>query len=134
MNLSFKKEERLKSRKVIGQMFKKGESFGQYPLRLIWVKREGNDGKFPIQFAVSVPKKKFPKAVQRNHIKRKIREAYRLHKHKLYERLEEQDQQYGWMILYVAKEKVSYAEIETSMKKVIPRFVKAIKREQKKNE
>ena len=86
MSFTFKKEERLKSRKLIGEMFKKGESFGQYPLRLIWVKREENDNEFPIQFTVSVPKKKFPKAVQRNHIKRKVREAYRLHKHKLYEK------------------------------------------------
>ena len=126
MQYTFKRAERLKSRKVIGQLFKTGKSFGQYPLRLIWVERASTqpDDEFPIQFAVSVPKKKFPKATQRNHIKRKIREAYRLQKPRLYQKLAGHESRYAWMVLYVAKEKMPYAEIEKSMQRVVGRFVK----------
>ena len=107
-------------------MFKKGKSFGQYPLRLIWVEQTEKTSEFPIQFAVSVPKKKFPKAVQRNHLKRKIREAYRLNKPRLFKKLEEHDKQYAWMVLYVGKEKLPYTEIEKSMQRMIGRFVKNV--------
>lgn len=128
MKYTFKREERLKSRNVIGQLFKGGKSFGQYPLRLIWVEQTEKTGEFPVQFAVSVPKKKFPKAVQRNHLKRKVREAYRLNKPYLYKKLAGQEKQYALMVLYVAKEKLPYAEIEKSMQRMIGRFVKVIRK------
>lgn len=126
MNYTFKREERLKSRKVIGELFKGGKSFGQYPLRLIWVEQEEKVGDFPVQISVSVPKKKFPKAVQRNHLKRKIREAYRLNKPRLHRKLAGQEKQYAWMVLYVAKEKLPYAEIEKSMQRMMGRFAKMV--------
>ena len=111
-------------------MFKEGKSFGQYPLRLIWVELE-DPAEFPVQFTVSVPKKKFPRAVQRNQLKRKVREAYRLHKHRLYQQLKEDERYYGWMLLYVAKEAVPYAEIEQSMRRIIPRFVKMKRKDER---
>ena len=70
---TFHRDERLKSRKVIGMLFKEGKSFGQYPLRVVYMPVEERRSDFPAQFTVSVPKKKFPKAVSRNRIRRQVR-------------------------------------------------------------
>lgn len=127
-NESFKREERLKSRKKIEQLFKEGQSFGHYPLRIVWVMNEEPVGPFPAQFALSVPKRKFPKAVHRNRLRRQVREAYRLHKWRLYKGLEGTDQQISLMVLYTAKEQLPYKEIEQAMKGMIHRFLKKQKR------
>jgi ribonuclease P protein component len=121
---SFKRGERLKSRKIIGQLFSEGHSFGQYPLRLIWKELDGAQTDYPVQCTVSVAKKKFPRAAHRNRIRRRVKEAYRLHKHWLYEALEGQAPTYAFMILYVAKEELSYEDIERAMKKMLSRFLK----------
>ena len=67
---------------------------------------------FPAQFTVSVPKKKFPKAVTRNRIRRQVREAWRLNKHRLYRVLEEEEGQIVLLVIYVALEELPYPEIE----------------------
>ena len=81
---------------------------------------------FPVQFALSVPKRAFSKAVDRNRLRRQIREAYRLQKHHLYAALNEQEQRYAMMFIYQAREKLSYHEIEVAMQKIIKRFVKQL--------
>jgi len=121
---TFQKGERLKSRKAIGALFKEGKSFGQYPLRLVYMPMEERRSVFPAQFTVSVPKKKFPKAVRRNRIRRQVREAWRLNKHRLYRGLEGKGRQYALMVIYVATENLSYAEIEHAMQQMIRRFLK----------
>lgn len=121
---SFKREERLKSRKIIGALFSDGHSFGQYPLRLIWKEINDQQPASPIQCTVSVAKKKFPKATDRNRIRRRVKEAYRLHKHWVYEAIEESGTHYALMILYVAKESLPYEDIEQAMKKMLSRFLK----------
>ena len=124
---SFKREERLKSRKIIAKLFESGNSFGQYPLRLIWTTIDPKRGDSPIKISVSVPKKKFAKASKRNRIRRQVKEAYRLHKSYAYEALEGESKQYAFMVLYVAKEALPYQEIEEAMKKMLNRFVKKVK-------
>ena len=126
MKHSFNKEERLKSKKVIDSLFQKGQSFGQYPLRVVWVEMEERFSEFPAQFAMSVPKKKFAKAVSRNKIRRKVREAYRTNKWKFYKKLEGREKQLGLMILYVAKVELGYTEIEKAMKSIFHRLSKKI--------
>lgn len=79
---------------------------------------------YPVQFGLSVPKRHFKKAVERNHLRRKIREAYRLQKHRLYNALGDQEKQYAFMVLYTGREKLPYAEIERAMGQLINRFVK----------
>ncbi len=123
---SFKREERLKSRKTISRLFSEGHSFGQYPLRLIWLEIDDPQSPFPVQCTVSVAKKKFPKAVDRNRIRRQVKEAYRKNKHWIYEVLKEQDAHYAFMILYVAKEALPYEDMEQAMKKMLKRFLKKI--------
>ena len=124
-DFTFKKAERLKSLKVIGGLFKGGQSFGVYPLRLFWSSHPPlADGAAPVQFTVSVAKKNFKSAVARNRIKRKVREAWRLNKHRLYRKLEGNPQQYACMVLYVAKEDLPSAQIEKTMQTMIHLFYK----------
>ena len=76
---SFSKEERLCSVKLIDKLFHSGSSFLLYPFRIIWLK-EALPAEKPVQVLISVPKKKFKRAVDRNLLKRRIREIYRLQK------------------------------------------------------
>ncbi len=123
-DFTFKKAERLKSLQVIGGLFKDGQSFGVYPLRLFWSAHPLGPGDAPVQFTVSVAKKNFKSAVARNRIKRKVREAYRLNKHRLYRRLEGNPQQYACMVLYVAKEDLPMPQIEKAMQTMLHLFYK----------
>jgi ribonuclease P protein component len=129
----FKKNERLKSAKVIGLLFKKSDSFAAYPVRIVWreMTEDSRDTTFPIQMALTVPKKTFKTAVARNVLRRRIREAYRLHKHLLYENLPSNGKQYGIMLIYTGKEEMPYSVIEQSIKKIIRRFVETLNKVEK---
>lgn len=124
LRFTFTKPERLKSLKVIGRMFKEGQSFGVYPLRLIWLKLDEVKSDAPVQFTVSVAKKNFKSAVARNRIKRKVREAWRLNKHRLYRKLEGAEGQLAFMVLYTGKEDLPFQQIEQAMQTVIRLFLK----------
>ena len=76
---SFKKEERLCNVKLIEKLFTDGSSFLVYPFRIIWLSEVANSV-HPVQVLISVPKKRFKRAVDRNLLKRRIRELYRIHK------------------------------------------------------
>lgn len=122
-DFSFQKGERLKSIKVISLLFKEGHSFIAYPLRFIWMNRPHPENEFPAQFALSVPKRSFSKAADRNVLRRRIREAYRLHKHELYEVLPTKDnEQLAIMALYIGKEPLPYHDIEKGMLKAVRKF------------
>jgi len=127
--------ERLKSEKKIAQLFKVGQSFPAYPLRLIYITSDSEtQSEFPIQVSFSVPKKKFKLAVDRNLVKRRLRESYRLHKNDMYAKISSLENEttpfknYSFMILYVAKEILPYAEIEKGMKKMLRKFMEEIKK------
>jgi ribonuclease P protein component len=126
---TFSKQERLKSRKIISQLFKEGNSLVAYPLRAVWLSTKGEKARegenvrkeeFAAQIAISVPKKNFKTAVVRNRIKRRIREAYRLHKEELYEKIGERP--IALMLIFIAKEELPFAEIEAGVKKMIRKF------------
>jgi ribonuclease P protein component len=111
---TFKKEERLTNKKVFENLFNSGKSFVVPPFRWVWIESKF-DASFPVQLGISVPKKSFPKAVDRNKIKRRIRESYRKNKHPLYEILQKTNRSIALMIIYVAKQELPYAEIEKKM-------------------
>ena len=120
---SFDRTERLKSRKVIGSLFKGGNSYVAYPLRVVWVKmEEGVEMESAAQVAISVSKRIFKTAVARNRLKRQIREAYRLHKQELYDKLAAADHRIALMLMYVGKEMLPYGDIEKGVEKMIRKW------------
>lgn len=120
MQFSYNKDEKLKSRKLIKELFEKGKALSVFPLRLIYFKKNHN-GKQPLKTGVSVSKRNFKLAVHRNRIKRMMREVYRLNKYELYDHLNEK---YIFMFIYLGKEEVPYQKLDDKMKELIAVFLK----------
>lgn len=123
MSDKFHNKERLKSRKEIGRLFgRDGRAVKSYPIRLAFAETEEVRGTFPFQAAFVVPKRRFKKAVDRNLIKRRLREAYRLHKHLIGAHTEETvapEKQYALLFIYTGKEAMPFKYIERKMVKVL---------------
>ncbi len=119
MKFTLGKEERLKSRKLIGRLYSEGEYIKKFPLKMVYLQTE-HTSKYPTQVGVSVPKRLFKRAVDRNRIKRLLRESYRLQKEIVYS---EVDKPYVFMISYLAKEEWKYADIEDKMRKLLTLFI-----------
>jgi len=79
---TFKKQERIVSNKLIETLFEKGnsQSLAAFPVRIVYAIQEHSGNGAPVQILISVPKKRFKHAVDRNRVKRQIRESYRKHK------------------------------------------------------
>lgn len=118
MNFSFGKKEKLKSKKLIDQLFKEGQSVSAYPLRMVFLETSFEEDLIA-KTGVSVSKRYFKNAVDRNRIKRLIREAYRLNKPHFFNKI---TTQYALMILYIGKEKPSFKQVETKMKVLFDKF------------
>ena len=111
---TFKKEERLKSKKAIEFLFTKGKQKNFFPLK-VFVSNGIADNPFPVQFMVSVPKKKVRSAVKRNRIKRLIREAWRLNKNMLYKEMKKSDLHVNVMFMYLNAEEPKLMDLEKKM-------------------
>lgn len=121
----FHRDERLRSRKEIERLFGgSSASVAQYPLRLVWLEADTPRSAYPVQMAVSVSKKRFKRAVDRNRIKRLMREAYRLHKHRLYAALPEGAPQLAGMLLFVDKDIPEFPQMEKAMRKLVDKFIR----------
>ena len=116
MNNTFGKAEKLKSRKLIAEIFSNGKSVTAFPLKMIYLEQVDGDIN---QAAFSVPKKNFKKAVSRNRIKRQIREAYRNHKTLV---KSNNDKAFAFVFLYIGKEQESYEAIENAMIKLLQKL------------
>jgi ribonuclease P protein component len=122
MNFTYPKKERLKSKTIIGLLFSEGKSVSKYPLRLVYRQAEA-DSEEKIKIGVSVSKKYFKRAVDRNYFKRVLRETYRLNKNLLLDNLE---QPYSLMFFYQTKDKLSYEEINTKTIQLFEKFLQQI--------
>jgi ribonuclease P protein component len=119
---SFNKGERLSSSETISNLFRNGRSAVQFPLRFIYtVDMESN---FPARMAVSVPKRLFKRAVDRNLLKRRIREAYRLQKNDFYKELEKKHVRLNLVIQYQHGEIMDYEKLEKSVRAGLDKVVR----------
>ncbi|HSN48515.1 MAG TPA: ribonuclease P protein component [Flavobacterium sp.] len=130
MNFTYPKTEKLKSKITIDLLFSKGKSVSKYPLRLVFVESdygipEASEQK--LKMGVSVSKKHFKHAVDRNYFKRVLRETYRLNKHILIDNL---DKKYAFMFFYQTKDRLSYEEINTKTIQLFEKFVLHMKKEE----
>ena len=128
MDFSYPKTEKLKSKKMIDLLFTEGKSVSQYPLRLVYVKQDFEEN-VPLKIGVSVSKKYFKNAVDRNYFKRVLRESYRLNKQLLVENI---DTKYCFMFFYQTNERLSYQEINQKTIQLFEKFIKIIQNEKKK--
>ena len=124
-SFTFKKEERLCSQIIIGKMFSEGESFLSHPIKVVFLKTELSCS-YPAQTAFSVSKRNFKKAVHRNLIKRRMREAFRLNKNDFYQKLESEKKELAIMFIFIGKEISTYSEIEKAIKNAMRRILNKI--------
>lgn len=108
------KEERLCSHKTIEDLFSSGDSFLAYPLKVVYLKT-GPAQPTPVQVAFTVSKRNFKRAVKRNQLKRRMREAYRLNKGTLYAELGAKQLNLALMFVYIAKDLTEQAGIDKAM-------------------
>ena len=120
------KEERLSWKRYIDLLFAKGQSFVAFPLRVVYLAVE-EETLAPVSILVSVPKKKFRRAVKRNLIKRQVREAYRvrkydladIHQRDLIDPLTGKNKRMLVAFLYLDKEIHPFADMEKAMTKAL---------------
>ena len=118
MQFTYPKKEKLKSKTTIDLLFSEGNSVSKFPLRLVYVENKEPNAEL-MKMGVSVSKKYFKKAVDRNYFKRVLRETYRLNKHLLIDHLEKP---YAFMFFYQTKERLSYQEIEEKTIQLFQKF------------
>jgi len=117
------KEERLKSRKAIDQLFSEGKTFSVFPYRVYYM---AVDSTSRLKFATGVSSKNFKKAVDRNRIKRLTKEAWRLQKATLVEILKEQNRQLNVFLIYTAKELPVYKDTFEKTGRIIHKLCQVI--------
>ncbi len=120
--LTFKKEEKLKSKKLIEILFKQGASFSNFPFRVLYIFTEKNIA--PLQSGFAVSGKNFKKSVDRNRIKRLTREAFRLQKNNLIEILKRNGRFMTVFFIYTGKEMPEYKNIFERMQLALNRLNK----------
>lgn len=118
---SFKKAERITSKLLIDRLFN-GEGFSMvvFPFRVVYIRIP--KGEVPVSILVSVPKKRFHKAVDRNRMKRLTREAYRRQKQILWNAMEESDESIAIAFICIASSLCTYANVYKSMNKILTRI------------
>ena len=118
------KEERLKSRKQTDLLFREGKSFSVFPFRVVYRVLPGLTGRAQAGFSVSA--RYFKKAVDRNRIKRLIREGYRLQKNQLLQRCENENKNLDVFFIYTGNEVPEYDLVFDKIHAAIKRLEKVI--------
>ncbi|GLB52937.1 ribonuclease P protein component [Neptunitalea chrysea] len=119
MDFSFPKDEKLKSKILIQKLFSEGSAVSKYPIKLVYIEATPTKDVL-VQAGFSVPKRFFKKAVDRNRIKRLLREAYRLQKTEQFLRLQKS---YVFMFIYTGKELPDFEFIQKKMSDLSEKFI-----------
>lgn len=122
----YHKKEKLKSRAELQAIFTTGKSFSVFPIKVFFIEKDSMDNSVPVHAGVGVSSKHFKKAVDRNRIKRLLREAYRLEKQSLHEALVNQSKTISVFFLYLDKELPDHTLVREKMKEGIEKLIKKL--------
>ncbi len=122
MDFTFSKQEKLKHKKLIETLFSEGKSVTVFPLRIVFLEND-HDGNKLLQVGFSVPKRLIKKAVDRNRIKRQLREVYRLNKKEFYKSI---NKKYIMMVVFMDDKKYDSSILNTKMINIFDKFIKSI--------
>lgn len=128
---TFGKEEHLCGKTTIDELYKAGESLFLYPFRTVYQKVDKDS--VPVKCLVNAPKRKFKHAVDRNRLKRLMREAYRKNKHKLFDQMEAENATMLIAFSYISDKIESQAFVEKRIIQVMDKILKG-KKDGKKGE
>ena len=124
---SFPRQERLKSRKAISTLFEEGKSLYSYPIKILYsVGSNSPDPLYPVKCGFSVSKRNFPRAVDRNLLKRRMREAWRLNKSGLVAGAREKGIFLNVFVVYAGKETEAYELVKKSVVKGIGEMMRML--------
>lgn len=125
MRNTFKKSERLCSITEIEQLFAQGQTLFEFPMKVLY-KLTDYDSEVPAKVVFAVPKRRFKHAVDRNLIRRRMREAYRLNKHNFLEQLSGRQQTISLMFMYAGQDIKDYQAIEKGLIKGLNKLLKKL--------
>lgn len=117
---AFGKNDRLCSKTVIDELFRSGTGFKEYPIRIVQLPIAENDT--PAKLLISVPKKRFKKAISRNLIKRLIREAYRLHRTELMEKWRSEGKYFALAFVYIGTDIPTFHDLNEAMQRIVEKL------------
>lgn len=121
------RDERLKSRKAIEQLFREGNRFTLAPFRVFFqVSKEQPQSGSMLQFGVAVSTRNFKKAVDRNRIKRVCREAWRLQKNELKNTLKAGGHSMQLFLIYTGKELPTYELVSGKVSLILKKLLKQV--------
>ena len=116
---SFSRKEKLKSKKLFGELFVEGKTLNVSPVKLLYTQCDFAEVQF--KAGVVAPKRKFKSAVKRNRIKRLLRESYRLNKHLLFNNVEGN---FAFLFLYLGNTMPNAKEVDKAMIQLLKAFIK----------
>ena len=126
IRFTLNKTEKLSSRKIIAGLYESGFFVAKYPIRINYQFTDLPVKDIYLQAMFSVSKKRFSRAVDRNRIKRLLREIYRHQKHQLYARLEEKNLKLAIGIIFTGNQMLDYWQMETAFNKTYKKLLLAV--------